>query len=215
MGGQPAVTPVVILLVALHRFAVEHSEVAQRRQRVDHQLRVVIFGQHDLHREAVRRADLAVDVFLTEAVGFPYRGLRQVEVQDAPHRPHHVGGGQRIAGVKFHVVAQMKGQGFAVGADIPGFRQRGLNVGELLRVKLHQRVVEVDHDPHHFITGHRRRVQGEQVIHIHTDDELVGRRFRHRRPAPHRHGEREQARCQSGGFFHISVCLYCRVHVAG
>ena len=44
MGGQPAVTPVVILLVALHRFAVEHPEVAQRRQRVNHQLRIVIFG---------------------------------------------------------------------------------------------------------------------------------------------------------------------------
>ena len=183
MGGQPA--------VALHRFAVQHPEVAQRRQRVDNQLRVVIFRQHDLHREAVRRADLAVDIFLTKAVRLPHRGLREVEMQNTPHRPHHVGGGQRVAGVKLHVVAQMKGQGFTVRADVPGFRQRGPDVGELLRIKLHQRVVEVNHDPHHFVPGHRRRVKGEQVIHIHADDELIRRRFRQRRPAPHRHGERE------------------------
>ncbi|MOA26228.1 hypothetical protein D3C78_1470040 [compost metagenome] len=119
---QPAVAPVVIYLVGLHRFAVEHAQIAQRAERVNHQLWVIGFRQHDLDRIVVRRADLLVDIFLAETIGFPHRRLRQIQMQQTTHRPHHVLCGERVAGVKFNVITQMEGQGFAIRSDIPAFR---------------------------------------------------------------------------------------------
>ena len=127
---------------------------------------------------------------------------------------HHVGGGQRIAGVKFHVVAQMKGQGFAVGADIPGFRQRGLNIGELLRIKLHQRVVEVDHDPHH---SYRSSPPGPGVSRLFIFIPMMswsGGVFAIAALLPIDTASASKHAASREVFF-ISVCLYCGVHVAG
>ncbi|SAD45756.1 Uncharacterised protein [Enterobacter hormaechei] len=194
VGGKPAVAPVVIHRVLLHRFAVEHAEVAERAEGVDHQLRIVRLRQNNLHRVGIGGADLAVDVLLRKSIRLPHRGLGKVEVQQTAHRPDHILRRERVARVEFNVVTQVKGQGFTVRRDIPGRRQRGPDVGERVRVQLHQRVVEIDHNADHFVTGHCRRIEGQQVIHVHADDELVGRRFRVRRTAPHHQREREQAR---------------------
>ncbi len=90
----------------------------------------------------------------------------------------------------------MEGQRFAIRADVPGFGQCRFDVGQLFWVQFNQRIIEIDHDTDHFITGHRGRVEGQQIVHVHADDELIRRRFCQRRPAPHRHREREQTRSQ-------------------
>ncbi|MNP45613.1 hypothetical protein D3C76_1395520 [compost metagenome] len=112
-------------------------------------------------------------------------------MQQAAHRPDHILGGERVAGVEGHVVAQVEGQGFAVRGNVPGLRQRRFDVGESIGIQFHQRIVEIDHNADHFVTGHRGRIEGQQVVHIHTDDELIGRRFRVRRTAPHHQRERK------------------------
>ncbi|MNP72720.1 hypothetical protein D3C76_1693290 [compost metagenome] len=93
--------------------------------------------------------------------------------------------------MEFDVIAQMEGQGFAVRRNIPGFRQRGPDVGQFIRIEFHQRIVEIHHDTDHFVAGHCGRIKRQQVVHVHADDELVGRRFRVCRPAPHHQRERE------------------------
>ncbi len=117
MGGEPAVAPVAIHLMLLHSFAVQHHHAAQRRQRVDHQLRIVRSGQGDHQRVVVGRGNHLVNVVAAEAVRFPHRRLRQVQMQHPPHRPDRIGAGERIAGVKSDVVAQVKSQGAVIRTD--------------------------------------------------------------------------------------------------
>ncbi len=76
--GQPLVAPVVILFMALHGFAVEHAEVTERAERVNHQLRIVRLWQHNLHRIVVQRGHLLIDVLFAEAVRLPHRRLCEV-----------------------------------------------------------------------------------------------------------------------------------------
>ncbi len=138
VGGQPAVAPIAVHLMAQHRFAVQHAEVAQRAEGVDHQLRIVGLWQGELHGVVIQGFNLLVNILFGKAVGFPHRRLGQVQVQQAAHRPHHILGGERIAGVEGHVVAQMEGQGFAVRRNVPGLRQRRFDVGEGIGIQFHQ-----------------------------------------------------------------------------
>ena len=187
MRVEPAMPPIVVFGMALHRLAVEDVE----RGLAEHADQRRVRPADRLHRdgERVNRLDVIADIRRRVA---PFRQpLRLLEIErDEPlRRPGHVIRGDGISGLELRTRMQFE-------RDRPVRRHRP-GIGEarhrLVVVELDEPVIEVRRRFGGFELAAQRRIERDHVRHRDGDDERV---LRCRRPGPGRHGK---GRCAKNG----------------
>ena len=175
VGLQPVISEVVVELVFIARrdrrdmlldqLAVD-DRGDRRRQAVQHEAGRIGLVDREDKGGVVGGLGLFRDVLAGQAELLENEGRALVELDGALERPGDIGGRQRVAGSEFQAGLQLERVGQAVVGHGPALGKIALDLGRVIEIEPHQKVVGV--------AGHLRRRQFESLTRVHGYDVVDG-----------------------------------------